>query len=354
MFRLSLVLIGCACTVPAAVAADRITIRPADSVGRIVVTGDIEDYNDEFLNLRASGGSLQTYPAGVISAVETYRAPTHQTGIERYRRGDIAAAIADFQQALQREQRKWMRREILSWIVRCHQRQGDRDAAAARFVEIVAEEPHTRFWNVAPLTWMASTPSERLQVSGKHWVTAPTEAVRLVGASVLLGAPQTRLTGIAELHKLARSQDRYVGALAQAQIWNATLGTNITSVEELARWERDIGRMPESIRGGPWFALGQARVHRNEPEEAAAAFLRVLIVHDADELLAARAGLEAGLALERINRDDESRTVLQEVVDRFPWSDAAREASQHLAAPTASPSNPPTSPPAVVPPPSAR
>ncbi len=312
----------------APVRADRVTIRPEDSAGLVVVTGDVEDYTDQTLTLRTGGAGLRTYPASTIAAVETYRTPGHQSGIERYQRGDIAAAISDFEQGLQREQRKWVRREILAWLVRCHQRRGDRESAASRFVEIVTEDPQTRFWNVAPLTWMAATTSERLQTVGKQWVVSPSEAVRLVGASLLLGAPQTRLTGLAELHKLARSQDRYVGPLAQAQLWGATLDVKITSVEELARWERDVERMPASIRGGPWYAVGQARLRRSEPEEAAAALLRVLIVHDTDEQLAARAGLEAALSLRRINREHEARIVLQEVMQRFPWTPSAKEAAQ--------------------------
>lgn len=313
--------------------ADRITIRPDDSVGLLVVSGDIDDYTDEFLTLRTGGSGLKTYPSSVIASVDTYRLPTHLSGMERYRRGEIPSAIADLEQALQREQRGWMRRELLAWLVKCHQRQGDREAAAARFVAIVSDDPHTRFWNLAPLTWTAGSISDRLQAAARQWVVAQSEAVRLVGASILLGAPQSRLTGIAELNKLARSQDRYVGPLATVQIWNATLGTNITSNDELDRWERDIERMPASARNGPWYAIGQARLHRNEPDEAAAAFLRVLIAHDEDELLAARAGLEAGLALQRINREDEAQSVWREVLERFPWTSSAKEAAQHLAPP---------------------
>jgi tetratricopeptide (TPR) repeat protein len=315
-----------------ACAADRVTIRPDDSVGLLVVAGDVDDYTDEFLTLRIDGGGLKTYPSGVVESVETYRTPPHVSGIEHYRRGEIPAAIADFEQALEREQRKWMRGEVLAWLVRCYQRQGNREAAAARFVEIVLQDPHTQYWNLAPLTWMAATVPDRLQAAARQWVVSPNEAVRLVGASILLGAPQGRLTGLAELNKLARSQDRYVGPLATVQVWYATLATNITSNEELSRWEHDIERMPVSTRNGPWYAFGQARLHRNEPDEAAAALLRVLIVHDEDELLAARAGLEAALALGRINRENEAQTVLREVVERFAWTPAAREAAQHLTA----------------------
>lgn len=324
-------LIAVAGASPPTAAADRVTIRPEDSTGLLVITGDIQDYNDVQLTLRVGGAPAQSYPRSVIAAVTTFRTPAHVRGLELYEQGQLAEAVAQFELALDAEQRKWMRHEVLAGLVQAHQRRGEFDAAVRRFVEIAAEEPHSRHWEIAPLHWMPSTVSEPLQVDARRWAAAPSEAVRLVGASVCLGNSATRLTGVAELHKLARAQDRYIAPLAQALLWGATLDSNVTSVEELNRWQRDIERMPESIRGGPWYALGQARLRRNEPEEAAAALLRVLIVHDADELLAARAGLEAGLALRRINRDDESQQVLAEVIERFPWTPSAREALGELA-----------------------
>ena len=310
-------------------AADRVTIRPEDSAGLMVVTGDIRDYDDEFLTLR-SGPRTNTYPASQVAAVEAFRTPEQLRGEQLYQQGRIDEAIAQFELALASEQRRWLRRDIRAGLVRCHKRQGRLRAAARYFVEIIEDEPHTRHWGIAPLIWTPATVPDNLLVDARRWVVAQSEAVRLIGASLLLPDAATRLNGIAELHKLERSQDRYVGNLAQAQLWLATLDTNVTSTEELRRWQHDIERMPESIRGGPWYALGQARLHRREPDAAAAALLRVLIVHDADPQLAARSGLEAALALKRINRDDEARKVFEEVAQRFSWTPSAAEARQHI------------------------
>jgi tetratricopeptide (TPR) repeat protein len=317
-------------------AADRVTIRPEDSSGLFVVTGEIVAYNDEVLKLSSGGpGGLQSYSTASVAAVETFRVPLHLRGIELFEQGRIADAIVQFEGALEQEQRSWLRHEVLAWLVKCHQRSGDLDTAAARFAEIIATESHTRYWNIAPLRWGPQSVSERLQVSARRWVSSSSEALRLLGASLTLGDASGRLTGVAELRKLSRSQDRYVNGQAQALLWESTLDSNVTSVEELLRWQREIERMPESIRGGPWYVLGRVRMHRNEPDEAAAAWLRVLIVNDGDELLSARAGLEAALALRRINREAEVRTILQEVIERFPWTPSAREALAELAKPKA-------------------
>ncbi|MFV0443728.1 MAG: tetratricopeptide repeat protein [Planctomycetaceae bacterium] len=314
-------------------AADRVTIRPADSSGLVVLTGEIQDYNDEFLTLRAGSSPATTYPSDSVAAVETFRPPAELQGIEFYQQGHITEAITQFETALKLEPRRWVQHELLAWLVRCHQRQGNLEAAATRFVEIVADEPHTRHWNVAPLGWMPQTIPDRLQAAARRWLAAEQEAVRLVGASIALSSTATRLSGVAELRKLSRGQDRYISSLAQSLQQGATLDSSVTTGEQMYQWRREIERIPESIRGGPWYAFGQAHMHRSEPEEAAAAFLRVLLVHPGDEQLTARAGVEAGLALQRLNRKSEADVAFQEVIERFAWTTSAQEALRQLATP---------------------
>ena len=313
--------------------ADRVTIRPEDSGGLITLTGTIADYNDESLTLHPAGrGAPQTIRARSVLAVETYRTPGHQTGIEAYQRGDMPAAVQAFEQALQTENRGWVRQEILAWLVRCHRRRGDRDAAVARFVEIVTAEPRTRQWGIAPLGWMAEPLSARLQVAARQWLVSKSDAVRLVGASLLMGETTQRIGAISELNRLVKSSDPYVSSQAQALLWSANLPATITSAEQMNRWLREIERMPESIRGGPWYVLGQARLQRSEPDEAVTALLRVLLQYPENEELASRSGIDAALALERLNRFSEAEPIFREVADRFPWTSAGQEAQERLSA----------------------
>lgn len=324
---------------PGLACADRVTIRPEESGGLMTLTGTIADFTDEALTLHPAGRTgAETIPARSVLAIETYRTPGHQTGIESYQRGDIPAAVQAFEQALQSENRSWVRQEILAWLVRCHRRRGDRDAAVSRFVEIVTTEPRTRHWGVAPLGWTAEPLSPRLQVAAKQWLVAKPEAVRLVGASLLMSETTHRIGAISEFNRLVKSADPYVSSQAQALLWSANLPATITSAEQMNRWLREIERMPESIRGGPWYVLAQARLQRNEPDEAVTALLRVFLQYPENEELAARSGLEAALALQRLNRFGEAEPILREVVDRFPWTTSGREALDRLnsSAPPAS------------------
>ncbi len=314
-------------------AADRVTIRPEGSVGLMTIVGDVADYTADALTIRVSGGGPpRSVPSGEVVAVEVYRTPDHQRGLEHYRQGEIEPAVAAFQRALETEGREWIRRELYAELVRCHSRQGELGLAVTRFVQLVESDPHHRHWGVAPLLWTPEPIPPLLQATARRWLVSPNSAVRLVGASLLLGETTSRVAAVAELKKLERSGDRYVGGLAQALLWSTNLQTHLTSPEQLRLWEREVERMPPSIRGGPWYILGRTRLHRHEQDEAAAAFLRVFLVHHDDELLAARSGLEAALALRRLNRDDEARTILQELVERYPWSPPAQEARQQLTA----------------------
>jgi len=315
-------------------AADRITLQPEQVSGLIGISGEVLDWTAEHVTFRgADTPAPRLYNTSEVVAVETSRTAEHLRGLEQRRQGDIPAAIAAFEAALKTEGRAWLQREILAELVACHQRRQELGRAAGRFVQIIESEPHHRHWGLAPLGWLPQPPPVDVQAAARRWLLHPQPGVRLTGASLLLGDSTARLSALAELKKLERLPDRYVGSLAQAVVWGATLSTNVTSPEELLRWEREVDRMPLSLRGGPWFIIGRTRQHRNEPEEAAAAYLRVLLVHHEDDALAARSGLEAGLALQRLNRDAEARTVLREVIDRYPWSDAANEARQRLAPP---------------------
>lgn len=319
-------------TAPPLPAEDRVTIRPAGSAGVMTLTGDILDYNASVLTLRTSlDQPAANIDSRTVLAVETYRTPAHQSGIEAFEAGRLPDAVAQFTQALTTERRAWVRGDLLAWLVRAHQRLGQFEPAAARFVDIVSSATLSRHWNIAPLVWSAETIPPTLRVTARQWLVHSTEGVRLVGASLLLGDSPQAAT---ELQTLARSTDRQIAGLAEAQLWRQSLtSTGGPSTLELQRWRRDVERMPESVRAGPWYLIGRGELLRNVHEEGASALLRVFIAHADNEPLAARAGVDAGLALTRLNRRDEAATVYREIIQRFAWSTFAAEAKAQLAAP---------------------
>jgi hypothetical protein len=138
--------------------------------------------------------------------------------------------------------------------------------------------------------------------------------VKLLAASLLLDDPAAGQSVAVELNRLARSGDRYLSNLARAQLWRKE---DSPSPAILDTWRRDIERMPEIIRGGPWFVLGQALIQRMELDAGAAALLRVLLVHHGNEPLAIKAGRDAAAALDRLNRQDEADAIRKELAESY-------------------------------------
>ena len=121
------------------------------------------------------------------------------------------------------------------------------------------------------------------------------------------------------------------------QVWREdALGGNPGKLQT-AQWQRRIDELPEDLRAGPNFLLGRAYAARHDYELAAATLLWLPLVDDHDHRLAARACLEAGLALDKIGQREEARTLYQEVADRFADTPFAQEAAALLAAAKKSP-----------------
>ncbi len=314
---------------------ERVTIRPPDSAGLMTMSGDIISYDDVVLRIRTRGPQpIESIPSAQVAAVEYYRIPAHQSGLQAFHSGDLPTAIAHLREAAQQESRGWVRREILALLVRSHLRLDQRGEAASRFVEIASEEPQTRHWGTAPLIWSSGAINETLRSAARRWFVQNSDAVRLIGAGLLLSSPEDAAAARTELQRLTRLPNPHISGLARAQLWRDQLTTAAPSAPELDRWRREVERMPESIQGGPWYLVAQGALARSDLESAAAALLRVFLVHHENEALAAQAGLEAARLLERLNRKAEADIIAREVVERFAGTSFAGEARGILDAAT--------------------
>jgi TolA-binding protein len=97
-------------------------------------------------------------------------------------------------------------------------------------------------------------------------------------------------------------------------------------------WTEDLEKMPDALRGGPYYVLGAALSAKHQPARAALAYLRVPILYPADRALAGRALLDGGRELEKIGQKDEAASLYREVVDTHSQTPLATEAQQRLAA----------------------
>ena len=115
-----------------------------------------------------------------------------------------------------------------------------------------------------------------------------------------------------------------VARLASAQAWRAEVVT--ATDETIAAWRTAIQRMPEPLRAGPSYVLGQALARRGQWDRAALAMLEAPILVPRERELAARALLDAGQALEKSGRAKQAVGLYRELIEEHPDSPPASEA----------------------------
>lgn len=316
---------------PTARGQDKIILRHGKSGGKMTISGIVEDYTGEQITIRGEGGEpTRTYPGSEVVEIETTRSLPHARGIELFEEGQVEQAIGELETALKKEPRAWVRREILATLVRCFLRRGDRAAAANRFLALVKSDPATRHFGVIPLAWAPEPISNDAREDARTWTAGTSEPARLIGASLLIDDPVWGKEARAEIKRLSSSGDPRVRMLAQMQGFRAEVAAGDLAQTQVAQWQRRVDELPEDLRAGPAYVLGRAFANRHDYELAAATLLWVPLVDDHDFPLAARACLEAGVALDKIGQHAEARTLFTEVVARFAATPFASEAQSLL------------------------
>jgi hypothetical protein len=134
-----------------------------------------------------------------------------------------------------------------------------------------------------------------------------------------------------ELNRLVRNNDMRIRRLAQWQLWRKQVETAEPSLDELKWWDSQIESVPEPLRGGPYYVLGQGLWLRHEDDRAVRALTWVPFVYNHDAHLSARASLLAADAVSRIGQRSEAATLYRDILDNYPHTPSAAQAAQKLA-----------------------
>jgi tetratricopeptide (TPR) repeat protein len=296
---------------------------------RTRLTGEILDYTGKTLLVRLPGGIERAFPADRVYSVETTRLAEHEAANKLFDQQQFAAALSQYQRAMEKEQRRWVRREILARIVSCHHELGETNAAVQSFMLLVESDPYTPHFDCIPLPWLPGQTSPAVIETAAKWMARQDDPVAaLLGASHLLMSVQ-RTAAAERLRGLSFHSDTRVASLARAQMWRVSFAT--ASEGQLTNWSADVEKMPEALRAGPYFVLGSALAARQQPGRAALAYLRVPIHYPQNRALAGRALLEAGRELERIGQKPEAATLYREVISTHARTPLAEEAEQRLS-----------------------
>lgn len=293
------------------------------------LTGEVLDYTGKTLLVRLPGGIERAFPADRVHSVETTRTPEH-VAADKLVGQQPEAALAQYRRALDKEERRWVRREIMARMVSCSQNLDDTPSAVQFFTLLVQSDPHTPHFDCIPLAWLPRPSSPAVVEAALKWMARDDDPIAgLLGASHLLMSPH-RPAAAERLRTLSYIADARVASLARGQAWRGSFAT--ASEAQVANWAADVEKAPQSLRAGPYFVLGAAFSAKHQPARAALAYLRVPIHYPHNRSLAGRALLEAGRELERIGQTDEAASLYREVASAHAQTPLAEEAQQRLAA----------------------
>ena len=222
--------------------------------------------------------------------------------------------------------RRWVRELLIARLVWCCRAMGATELAGEQFLLLVPQGRTTPYFDCIPLAWVAEQPHAGLQRAAEAWLQQEdSPAAQLLGSSHLLA---TRSDVLDRLQRLSTSPDPQVAQLAMAQTWRASRAT--ADARQLTTWQTAIERMPEPLRPGPYYTLSLAWANVQNWPEAAMAAMRVPVLFPQHRSLSARALVDSGRYLQRLDQPKQAVELYREVLTRYATTPAAAEAKSRL------------------------
>ncbi|MGE0606019.1 MAG: tol-pal system YbgF family protein [Pirellulales bacterium] len=301
-----------------------------DGRGRTILRGEILDYNGRELTLQQANGRQKLLPANRVIRIETQHTKEETAADEAFAQGRYDQAAALYELARNTDKRTWARRRIVAQTVWSLKSLGQEAAAGEQFLILTKSDADTPFFDCIPLAWLPGVSGVELEQKARRWIEQDSQPVAmLLGASHLLLSSQGAAAAN-RLQHLSDHEDPRIAMLARAQLWRRQIAS--TNNKQLADWRNLLDRLPESLAAGPTYLLGRALIQQQQFEDGALELLRLPILYPRERPLGARALLEAGRALERLDQMPEAARLYREAVANYPGDASAGEARDLLQA----------------------
>jgi hypothetical protein len=290
-------------------------------------TGVVLDVNQERLLLDVNGRE-QKIPFDQVVEFHTALDPLAATADQLYAERKFELAFDEYGKGNEATTPAWMRRRLLAGRVRCATQMHAWVQAVENYLQLVQSDPRTQYFGEIPLVWAASSGDVLVARQVPQWLASNNRLERLIGASHGL-SDQNRAASLQALTDLIRDPDPRIAALAVAQQWRSEPRP---SREQLLQWESQLGQMPESLRAGPIYLLGNAWV-AHDRQRAVLHLMKLPVLYGDQFELAGRSLSVAGDQLLKLEQVESAKIVLQELVDRHggtPEADAAEQTLQNL------------------------
>jgi len=332
IFRMSWLVVWLWLGVGHAAAEDRVVLAPLKAGGaRTTLRGEIIDYRGDGLRFRSSIGKEESYDSARIVDLVTTWPEAFRRGEASWRTGAWDEAITHYRAAAAEEQRGWAKRRMLARLVECLRDARRIAEAGEAFLALYRNDPQTPEFGVIPLDWtLDAAAASAVETRAREWLKqdAVSPAI-LLGASWLLSRTE-RPAAMAALRRLSSERDVRIAHLADAQLWRTRLAS--ADRAELDKWQAQIQRMPDSLRAGPTFLLGQGLSRQGEASRAALELLRTPLLWNDHRELSAVALWEAGRVLETTPTPRDAEGLYREIVSNYPASSIAETARKKLEA----------------------
>lgn len=275
--------------------------------------GETVRYDGKILDLDGRIGAKirigqreETFPPGQFVNFGTVLTVEHVNAEQLFQAKDYSAAVEQFLAARSEEPRNWVKRQITARIVQSYQALGQPEQACREFYLLARSDPETLYIACIPLPWFADLEREQnfMQIGRQGIDQTQNPSMRLLAAGLLLTSPD-REKAVETLRELSGTSQKSIAMLAQAQLWRTKLFDAAKS--EALTWEELTDTMPEPIRPGPHYLLGEVFSRLKEPEDAVAHWMKVVLVYPEQKRLAERCAEHASQTLRELGRLEQAQ-----------------------------------------------
>jgi tetratricopeptide (TPR) repeat protein len=301
-----------------AVAQDVLHLRRTDGNGETNRKGEILNWTGSTISIKGSSG-VKEVDAGRLIRIETAWDPNYENGVAALAKYDYPEASQMFESALDGEQRSWMQNILHAKLLQCFLATENFGRAAEQFLNIVNDDPQSRFLNLIPLVWTSSRPDSLQLKRAKVWLRSNEPAIQLLGASWLL-TESDNSEALKTLDTLTSDFDPTIKSLATAQLWR--LDKVVADEKRIDLRIAEVKRMPESIRGGPWYLIAESQSRLKLYDKAVVNFMRIPINDPQQGGLAAAALYQAAWILQNKQQQNKqqqnkAQTLRNELKEKF-------------------------------------
>ncbi|MCL2118167.1 MAG: hypothetical protein FWH27_07040 [Planctomycetaceae bacterium] len=267
------------------------------------------------LVFRPNHGQEITIPLDRVIDFGTTKENAQVNAEQAFLNGDYRAAIDNYLVARNVEKRDWVKRQQTSVIVQAYVALGEQERACSEFFALAESDPEPAWLTCIPLPWNVDVSQSLVyQQLGEMWLDRPNyPACQLLSAGLSL-TTANRAKAVEALQLLAKSNNPSIAALATAQLWRVRL-VEATPAETIS-WERQLDAMPEDLRSGPHYLLGEAFARLDQPDNAITHWLHIPI--DTPNMLPlARHSLQRAVeTLDTLGRAAEAETLRHELREK--------------------------------------